>query len=59
MTKPALSEVEGAFIDAHREELGIEPICRELAVAPPRIISMPRALPTRAGVPLAPGGTTS
>lgn len=23
-----------AFIDAHREELGIEPICRELAVAP-------------------------
>jgi len=22
------------FIDAHREELGIEPICRELAVAP-------------------------
>jgi transposase InsO family protein len=23
-----------SFIDAHREELGIEPICRELAVAP-------------------------
>lgn len=23
-----------AFIDAHREELGIEPICRELAIAP-------------------------
>ncbi len=23
-----------AFIDAHREELGIEPICQELAVAP-------------------------
>ena len=23
-----------AFIDAHRGELGIEPICRELAVAP-------------------------
>ncbi len=23
-----------AFIDAHREELGIEPICWELAVAP-------------------------
>jgi len=23
-----------AFIDAHRKELGIEPICRELAVAP-------------------------
>lgn len=23
------------FIDAHREDLGIEPICRELAVAPP------------------------
>jgi len=24
-----------AFIDAHREDLGIEPICRELAIAPP------------------------
>jgi hypothetical protein len=23
-----------AFIDAHREDLGIEPICRELAIAP-------------------------
>ena len=23
-----------SFIDAHREDLGIEPICRELAVAP-------------------------
>jgi len=23
-----------SFIDSHREELGIEPICRELAVAP-------------------------
>lgn len=23
-----------AFIDAHREELGVEPICRELAIAP-------------------------
>ena len=23
-----------AFIDAHRGELGIEPICRELAIAP-------------------------
>ena len=23
-----------AFIDVHREELGIEPICRELAIAP-------------------------
>lgn len=23
-----------AFIDAHREDFGIEPICRELAVAP-------------------------
>jgi transposase InsO family protein len=23
-----------SFIDAHREELGIEPICRELAIAP-------------------------
>jgi putative transposase len=23
-----------AFIDAYREELGIEPMCRELAVAP-------------------------
>ena len=23
-----------AFIDAHREELGIEPICRELGIAP-------------------------
>jgi hypothetical protein len=23
-----------AFTDAHREELGIEPICQELAVAP-------------------------
>ena len=23
-----------AFIDGHREELGIEPICRELAIAP-------------------------
>jgi putative transposase len=23
-----------AFIDAHRDELGIEPICRELAIAP-------------------------
>ena len=23
-----------AFIDGHREDLGIEPICRELAVAP-------------------------
>lgn len=23
-----------AFIDFHREKLGIEPICRELAVAP-------------------------
>lgn len=23
-----------AFIDAHREESGIEPICRELAIAP-------------------------
>jgi hypothetical protein len=23
-----------SFIDAHREELGIEPICRELVVAP-------------------------
>lgn len=23
-----------SFIDSHREELGIEPICRELAIAP-------------------------
>jgi hypothetical protein len=23
-----------SFIDAHREDLGIEPICRELAIAP-------------------------
>jgi len=23
-----------AFVDAHREDLGIEPICRELAIAP-------------------------
>lgn len=23
-----------AFIDAHREDLGIEPICQELAIAP-------------------------
>ena len=23
-----------AFIDAHREDLGIKPICRELAIAP-------------------------
>ena len=23
-----------AFIDVHREDLGIEPICRELAIAP-------------------------
>jgi hypothetical protein len=23
-----------AFIDTHREDLGIEPICRELAIAP-------------------------
>lgn len=23
-----------AFIDAHNEDLGIEPICRELAIAP-------------------------
>mgnify|MGYP001378202015 CR=1 FL=1 len=23
-----------SFIDGHREDLGIEPICRELAVAP-------------------------
>ncbi len=23
-----------SFIDTHREELGIEPICRELAIAP-------------------------
>ena len=23
-----------SFIDMHREELGVEPICRELAVAP-------------------------
>jgi hypothetical protein len=23
-----------AFIDAHRDELGIEPVCRELAIAP-------------------------
>ncbi|EIZ80095.1 transposase [Novosphingobium sp. Rr 2-17] len=24
-----------SFIDAHREDQGIEPICRELAIAPP------------------------
>src|SRR3546814_2914493 len=23
-----------SFIDSHREELGIEPVCRELAIAP-------------------------
>jgi hypothetical protein len=23
-----------SFIDSHRKELGIEPICRELAIAP-------------------------
>ncbi len=23
-----------SFIDGHREELGIEPICRELAIGP-------------------------
>ena len=23
-----------AFVDAHRKDLGIEPICRELAIAP-------------------------
>ncbi|MDE1917979.1 MAG: IS3 family transposase [Sphingomonadales bacterium] len=27
-------EMMMAFIDAHREDLGIEPICRELAIAP-------------------------
>lgn len=28
-------EMMMAFIDVHREGLGIEPICRELAIAPP------------------------
>src|SRR3546814_4939015 len=27
-------EMMMAFIDVHREDLGIEPICRELAIAP-------------------------
>jgi putative transposase len=43
-----------AFIDAHREDLGIEPICRELAIAPSsyhehaRRLASPQLRPARA-----------
>lgn len=43
-----------AFIDAHREDLGIEPICRELAIAPPPTMNMHVAWPILAGAPRVP-----
>lgn len=47
-----------AFIDAHREDLGIEPICRELAIAPSFCHSLLPILPIPAGDRLVPSATT-
>lgn len=44
-----------AFIDAHREDLGIEPICRELAIALPPTMNMLHAVPIPGGVRHVPG----
>jgi len=48
-----------AFVDAHREDLGIEPICRELAIAPPPGTNMPPAGPIPASVRAVPGAMTN
>ena len=48
-----------AFIDGHREDLGIEPICRELAIAPSSYHEHAAASPILAGVLSELGGMTS
>jgi hypothetical protein len=47
-----------AFIDAHREDLGIEPICRELAIAPSSYHEHAGAWPIPAGAPRVLAGMT-
>jgi transposase len=59
MTKPALSVSRGRSSTRIERSWGSSRSAGNWRSPPPRIISMPRALPTRAGVPLAPGGTTS
>jgi hypothetical protein len=46
-----------SFIDTHREELGMMPIWRELALPPPPTTNTPRALPTRSHARRVPGVT--
>jgi hypothetical protein len=51
-------EMMMAFIDAHREDLGIEPICRELAIAPSSYHEHAGALPIPAGARRVPAAMT-